>query len=149
MPISKMADRWGKRRIFLIGVALFCCSSLSVYFVSSIPALLLIRVLQGHGQRLHICYEYGYYFTGDQSPAPRSCHGIYHSCRILWPVIGPCSGRILFVLLELADYFLFYCSGLCHRFFCTYGLKRRWIVNACIGGVDNCFERSVLFCMVS
>ena len=47
MPISKMADRWGKRRIFLIGVALFCCSSLSVYFVSSIPALLLIRVLQG------------------------------------------------------------------------------------------------------
>ena len=47
MPVSKMADRWGKRRIFLIGVLLFCCSSLSVFFVSSIMALLVIRVLQG------------------------------------------------------------------------------------------------------
>ena len=34
MPISKIADRIGKRHIFLFGVSLFCVSSLAVYFVN-------------------------------------------------------------------------------------------------------------------
>lgn len=33
MPISKIADRIGKRHVFLFGVSLFCVSSLAVYFV--------------------------------------------------------------------------------------------------------------------
>lgn len=47
MPISKIADRIGKRHIFLFGVSLFCVSSLAVYFVNSLYGLFLLRILQG------------------------------------------------------------------------------------------------------
>lgn len=49
MPISKIADRIGKRHIFLFGVSLFCVSSLAVYFVNSLYGLFLLRILQGLG----------------------------------------------------------------------------------------------------
>lgn len=49
MPISKIADRIGKRHIFLFGVSLFCVSSLTVYFVNSLYGLFLLRILQGLG----------------------------------------------------------------------------------------------------
>lgn len=49
MPISKIADRIGKRHIFLFGVSLFCISSLAVYFVNSLYGLFLLRILQGLG----------------------------------------------------------------------------------------------------
>lgn len=49
MPISKIADRIGKRHIFLFGVSLFCVSSLAVYFVTSLYGLFVLRILQGLG----------------------------------------------------------------------------------------------------
>ena len=49
MPISKIADRIGKRHVFLFGVSLFCVSSLAVYFVTSLYGLFLLRILQGLG----------------------------------------------------------------------------------------------------
>ena len=50
MPISKIADRIGKRHIFLFGVSLFCVSSLAVYFVNSLYGLFLLRITAGAGQ---------------------------------------------------------------------------------------------------
>lgn len=47
MPLGKIADRYGKRRIFLGGVALFFISSSAIYFVSSIEELIIIRIFQG------------------------------------------------------------------------------------------------------
>lgn len=47
MPLGKLADRFGKRHVFLSGVALFFLSSLSVCLVSSLTGLLIVRVFQG------------------------------------------------------------------------------------------------------
>lgn len=47
MPLGKIADRYGKRRVFLGGVALFFISSSAIYFVSSIEELIIIRIFQG------------------------------------------------------------------------------------------------------
>lgn len=49
MPIGKIADKVGKRRVFLWGAAIFMISSLGVSVISSIYGLIALRVLQGLG----------------------------------------------------------------------------------------------------
>lgn len=49
MPLGALADRWGKRRVFLMGSCIFMLSSYAVCFVSSIAGLLVLRVIQGIG----------------------------------------------------------------------------------------------------
>lgn len=49
MPLGALADRIGKRRVFLLGSTIFMLSSYAVYFVSSIAGLFLLRVIQGIG----------------------------------------------------------------------------------------------------
>lgn len=47
MPMGNLADRFGKRHIFLGGIALYFLSSLSVCFISSMTGLLCVRIVQG------------------------------------------------------------------------------------------------------
>jgi len=47
LPAGRLADRVGRRKIFIIGVAGFGAASLAFAFSSSIWALVLFRVLQG------------------------------------------------------------------------------------------------------
>lgn len=49
MPLGALADRIGKRRVFLLGSTIFMLSSYAVYFISSITGLFLLRVIQGIG----------------------------------------------------------------------------------------------------
>lgn len=49
MPIGKLADKFGKRRVFLWGASIFMISSLGVSLISSIYGLIALRVLQGIG----------------------------------------------------------------------------------------------------
>ena len=64
MPISKIADRIGKRHIFLFGVSLFCVSSLAVYFVNSLYGLFLLRILScsSLAAMLNYCATFGISF---------------------------------------------------------------------------------------
>lgn len=47
LPIGKVADILGRKRVFVSGIVLFVVSSLAVVLVNSIQALLVIRVIQG------------------------------------------------------------------------------------------------------
>lgn len=49
---SKLGDNFGRRRLFLWGVALFGCASLLCGLANSVPALLAARTLQGMGAAL-------------------------------------------------------------------------------------------------
>lgn len=49
MPLGALADRLGKRFVFLLGSSIFMLSSYAVYFVTSITGLLVLRVIQGIG----------------------------------------------------------------------------------------------------
>lgn len=47
LPAGRIADMIGRKRVFLAGVVLFACSSLSVLMVEDIRPFLVIRLLQG------------------------------------------------------------------------------------------------------
>lgn len=47
LPLGRLSDILGKRKIFVWGIALFSCSSLLCAFAWSINALILFRILQG------------------------------------------------------------------------------------------------------
>lgn len=47
LPLGRLADSTGRRRVFVTGVALFTACSLVIGLVPSIQALILVRILQG------------------------------------------------------------------------------------------------------
>ncbi|ASL47085.1 Multidrug resistance protein Stp [Burkholderia sp. AD24] len=56
MATGTLADRFGRRRIFVIGIALFGVTSLICGFAESVPTLIVARLLQGaSGGAMLIC----------------------------------------------------------------------------------------------
>ena len=49
LPMGHLADRFGKRRVLLLGAALFTAASLAAAFAPNLAALLVLRCLQGLG----------------------------------------------------------------------------------------------------
>lgn len=49
LPAGSIADRYGRRRVFLVGIALFAVSSLACGLAPSAPGLYLARAVQGVG----------------------------------------------------------------------------------------------------
>jgi MFS family permease len=49
MPAAAAGDRWGKRRVFMLGLAVFVASSLAAVFAGSLWALVMLRAVQGVG----------------------------------------------------------------------------------------------------
>ena len=96
MPISKIADRIGKRHIFLFGVSLFCVSSLAVYFVNSLYGLFLLRILQG----LFAGGEYGGAVSLMTEFAPRGKRGLYGAWQSFTVALGLLAGAGIVALLS-------------------------------------------------
>src|SRR5215468_2677750 len=48
-PSGKLADALGRRRLFVIGVALFTLASLGCVLAPSLPVLIAVRAVQGAG----------------------------------------------------------------------------------------------------
>lgn len=117
MPISKIADRIGKRHIFLFGVSLFCVSSLAVYFVNSLYGLFLLRILQGLGSASIFATSMA--IVSLVTPPQRRGRAMGFTIAAVYcglsfgPVLWACPGRLLFLLLRLEDDFLFHRLHLC------------------------------------
>ncbi len=47
LPMGRLADGWGKERVFMTGMGLFTVASIVIHFVTSVPMLIAVRVLQG------------------------------------------------------------------------------------------------------
>ncbi|PKL60644.1 MAG: MFS transporter, partial [Methanomicrobiales archaeon HGW-Methanomicrobiales-4] len=52
VPFGKIADIYGRKKVFLYGIAIFSTSSLLMTMVPSTGMLILIRVLQGIGSAM-------------------------------------------------------------------------------------------------
>jgi len=52
LPASRLADIYGRKKVYLLGVSFFSAASLLVLAVDSIEALLAVRVLQGVGSAM-------------------------------------------------------------------------------------------------
>ncbi len=52
LPFGKLADRYGKRRFFIMGNGIFALTSLLAAFAPDLPLLIAARVLQGFGSAM-------------------------------------------------------------------------------------------------
>lgn len=52
LPFAKLADNFGRKRIYLTGIAITACASLAAYFAHSIETILLLRFIQGAGSAM-------------------------------------------------------------------------------------------------
>lgn len=52
VPFGKIADIYGRKKVFLIGIAIFAAASLAMTLVESSGMLIMVRVLQGIGSSM-------------------------------------------------------------------------------------------------
>ncbi len=90
-----LADRYGRKRAFVIGVVFFTLASIGCAFAWSIPSMLIARIAQGIGGMLFVPASLailGAHFTGD---ARGRAIGIWSAFSALTSTLGPALGGVL------------------------------------------------------
>ncbi len=90
-----LADRYGRKRAFIYGVALFTAASIGCAFAWSIPSMLVARVVQGVGGMLFVPASLailGDHFSG---PARGRAIGVWSAFSALTSTLGPALGGVL------------------------------------------------------
>ncbi len=90
-----LADRYGRKRAFVSGVALFTLASIGCAFAWSIPSMLIARVAQGVGGMLFVPASLailGDHFSGE---ARGRAIGIWSAFSALTSTLGPALGGVL------------------------------------------------------
>jgi len=95
VPFGKIADIYGRKKIFLIGIAIFGAASLLMAVVPSAGALVVFRIFQGFGASMIFGTSVAI-LTSVFSPGERGrALGIYITAVYLGLTIGPFLGGIL------------------------------------------------------
>jgi EmrB/QacA subfamily drug resistance transporter len=109
VPAGGLADRFGHRRIFLLGVALFTAASLLCAAAPSLPLLIAFRVVQGVGGAMIAPASLA--IVLDSFPVERRSAGVglWGAAAAAAAAIGPTLGG---ALVELSDWRLVFLVNL-------------------------------------
>lgn len=131
MPIGKLADKVGKRRIFLWGAAIFMVSSLGVSIISSIYGLIVLRILQGLGSACIFATSFAI-ITLVYPPERRGkAMGFTVSAVYCGLSLGPVIGGVLNYYLGWKSIFYFIaCFGAVAVISTLLFMKEEWIADA-------------------
>jgi EmrB/QacA subfamily drug resistance transporter len=95
VPFGKVADIYGRKKIFTLGLALYTASSLLAVFSFSMPALMALRIFQGIGAAMFVTTGMAI-ITSIFPPARRGkAIGIYVSAVYIGLSVGPFAGGFL------------------------------------------------------
>ena len=95
VPFGKVADIYGRKKIFTLGLTIYTSSSLLAIFSFSITALIAMRVLQGIGAAMFVTTGMAI-ITSIFPPARRGkAIGIYVSAVYIGLSVGPFAGGFL------------------------------------------------------
>jgi len=95
VPFGKVADIYGRKKIFALGLMIYTSSSLLAIFSFSMTALIAMRVLQGVGAAMFVTTGMAI-ITSIFPPARRGkAIGIYVSAVYIGLSVGPCAGGFL------------------------------------------------------
>ena len=95
VPFGKVADIYGRKKVFTLGLTLYTGSSLLAMFSFSMPVLIAMRVLQGIGAAMFVTTGMAI-LTSIFPPARRGkAIGIYASAVYIGLSVGPFAGGFL------------------------------------------------------
>ena len=95
VPFGKVADIYGRKKIFALGLSFYTGSSLLAIFSFSMPALIAMRVLQGIGAAMFVTTGMAI-LTSIFPPARRGkAIGIYVAAVYIGLSVGPFAGGFL------------------------------------------------------
>jgi EmrB/QacA subfamily drug resistance transporter len=95
VPFGKVADIYGRKKIFTLGLVLYTAASLLAIFSFSMTALIAMRVLQGIGSAMFVTT--GMAIITSVFPPPRrgKAIGIYVSAVYIGLSVGPFAGGFI------------------------------------------------------
>src|SRR5450759_425545 len=95
VPLGKIADIYGRKNVFLYGIAIFSLASLAMTMVPSIEMLIVIRVIQGLGSAMifgtGVAIVISVFPPGERGKAL----GIYITAVYIGLSIGPFLGGVM------------------------------------------------------
>ncbi|MGF1833683.1 MFS transporter [Photobacterium sanguinicancri] len=95
LVFGPLVDRYGAQKIFVLGAMLFCFNAALVYFVTTMPVLLFLRILQGVGASavaVSIFSSVPKLFSGN---VIGKVFGILNGVISLVPLLAPIIGGII------------------------------------------------------
>lgn len=95
IPAGRLADRFGRRRIFMIGLAVFALASLLVGAAPTFPVVVLARVAQGIGGALLTPASLGLLLAGTPDSARMATVAKWGSLTALGVATGPAVGALI------------------------------------------------------
>ncbi|GAF66684.1 putative MFS transporter [Bacillus sp. TS-2] len=90
-----LGDRFGKKRIYLIGLAIFVCGSIIGAFAWNLSSLILFRGLQGIGGGIMMPLSMALIFEAFPKKERGLATGVWGIASMMAPTIGPTIGGVL------------------------------------------------------
>src|SRR5215813_7756264 len=94
-PSGKLADALGRRRLFVIGVALFTLASLGCVLAPSLPVLIAVRAVQGAGAAAMIPASLAILLIDGPAGRAASSIGLWSAASAVGAAVGPIVGGAL------------------------------------------------------
>jgi EmrB/QacA subfamily drug resistance transporter len=108
MPVTGyLGDRFGKKSIYLLGLAIFLSGSIFGIFSGSLPFVITARFVQGIGGGLMMPISMALIFQAFPKQERGLAVGIYGVAAMVAPAIGPTVGGILITYLPWPFLFVF------------------------------------------
>lgn len=109
MPITGyLGDKWGKKRLYLIGLALFVLGSILGSFSWNLPSLIVFRGIQGIGGGIMMPLSMALIFQTFPRKERGVATGVWGIAAMMAPTIGPTIGGII---IETGSWhYLFLCN---------------------------------------
>lgn len=95
IPAGRLADRFGRRRVFMAGLSLFALSSLLVGAAPSFPIVVVARVAQGVGGALITPASLGLLLAGTPATERMATVAKWGSLTALGVATGPAIGALI------------------------------------------------------
>lgn len=112
LVFGPLADRFGRRKPLLFGLAVYCLAALSAFFVSSFDALVVLRFLQGAGAAASAVIAVALVrdlFVGDAMAKTLS---LVFMVMMVSPILAPSLGQFLLTVMSWQGLFAFM-AGFC------------------------------------
>lgn len=119
LVFGPLADRFGRRKPLLAGLAIYCLAALSAFVVPDFQALVLLRFLQGAGAAASAVIAIAVVrdtYVGDQMAKTLS---LVFMVLMVSPILAPSLGQLLLTLMSWRGLFAFM-AGFC-------GLVALWV----------------------